>query len=58
MSIGSDINDKGPLDDFSSARSAIFSSGSIRYFLSTADGLIIVLSSLAGGIGYHLLVKI
>ena len=57
MSIGSDIRDKRPLEDSSGAQSTIFSSGSIPYLLSTADGLIILLSSLVGGIGYHLLVQ-
>lgn len=57
MSIGSDISDKRPLEDFSGAQSTIFSSGSIPYLLSTADGLIILLSSLVGGISYHLLVQ-
>ncbi len=55
MSIGSDVRDKTPLEDFSRARSTGFSSGAIPYILSTADGLIILLSSLVGGIGYHLL---
>jgi Undecaprenyl-phosphate glucose phosphotransferase len=55
MSISSDIRDKRPLEDFSSARPALFSSDAIPYLLSTADGFIILLSSLAGGIGYHLL---
>lgn len=55
MSIGSDIRDKRPLENFTSARPAGFSSHAIPYILSISDGLIILLSSLAGGIGYHLL---
>ena len=57
MSIGSDISDQRPLEDFSVARSTIFPSGTIPYLLSTADGLIILLASLVGGVGYHLLVQ-
>jgi Undecaprenyl-phosphate glucose phosphotransferase len=57
MSIGSDIRDKlGQLEDFSRAPPAGFSSGPIPYLLSTADAFIILLSSLAGGIGYQLAV--
>jgi Undecaprenyl-phosphate glucose phosphotransferase len=55
MSIGSDIRHKtGQFDDFSSEPPASFSSDAIPYLLSTADAFIIVLSSLAGGIGYQL----
>jgi Undecaprenyl-phosphate glucose phosphotransferase len=55
MSIGSDIRHKtGQFDDFSSEPPASFSNDAIPYFLSTADAFIIVLSSLAGGIGYQL----
>src|SRR5882757_8876214 len=55
MSIGSDIRDKlGQLEDFSSEPPASFSSDAIPYLLSTADAFIILLSSLAGGIGYQL----
>jgi Undecaprenyl-phosphate glucose phosphotransferase len=57
MSIGSDIGNKmSQLDDFASESSASFSSDAIPYILSAADIIIILLSSLAGGIGYQLLV--
>ena len=55
MSIGSEIGDKRPLDDLSGTRPASFSSDAIPYLLSLADGLIILLSSLVGGVGYHVL---
>jgi Undecaprenyl-phosphate glucose phosphotransferase len=55
MSIGSEIRDKRPLEDLASARPAGFSSDVIPYLLSFADGIVILLSSLAGGIGYHML---
>jgi Undecaprenyl-phosphate glucose phosphotransferase len=55
MSIGSDIRDKaGQLDDSSSKPPASFSGDAIPYLLSTADAFIILLSSIAGGIGYQL----
>ena len=55
MSIGSDIRDKtGQLEDFSSEPPASLSSDAIPYLLSTADAFIILLSSVAGGIGYQL----
>jgi Undecaprenyl-phosphate glucose phosphotransferase len=55
MSIESDIRDKvGQFEDFSGKPPATFSSDAIPYFLSTADAFIILLSSLAGGIGYQL----
>jgi Undecaprenyl-phosphate glucose phosphotransferase len=55
MSIGSEIRDKaGQLDDSSSGPPANFSSDAIPYLLSTADAFIILLSSVAGGIGYQL----
>jgi Undecaprenyl-phosphate glucose phosphotransferase len=55
MSIGSEIRDKAVrLDDSSGRPPASFSSDAIPYILSTADALIILLSSLAGGIGYQL----
>jgi Undecaprenyl-phosphate glucose phosphotransferase len=53
MSIGSDIRDQRPLEDFSNARLASLPSSAIPYLLSIADGLIILLSSLMGGISYH-----
>jgi Undecaprenyl-phosphate glucose phosphotransferase len=55
MLVGSDVRDRRPLEDSSSLRSATFSSDAIPYILSTADGLIILLSSLVGGIGYQFL---
>jgi Undecaprenyl-phosphate glucose phosphotransferase len=55
MSSGSDIRDNaGQLDDFSGKPPASFSSDAIPYLLSTADAFIILLSSVAGGIGYQL----
>jgi undecaprenyl-phosphate galactose phosphotransferase/putative colanic acid biosynthesis UDP-glucose lipid carrier transferase len=55
MSIGSDIREKaGQLDDSSGKPPASFSSDAIPYLLSTADAFIILLSSVAGGIGYQL----
>jgi Undecaprenyl-phosphate glucose phosphotransferase len=55
MSIGSDIrHEAGQFEDFSSEPPVGFSSDAIPYLLSAADVLIIVLSSLAGGIGYRL----
>ena len=57
MSIGSDIRDKiGQLEDYSGEPRAIFSGDAICYILSTADVFVILMSSLAGGIGYQLLV--
>jgi Undecaprenyl-phosphate glucose phosphotransferase len=55
MSIGSEIRDKRPLEEISSIRPAAFSSDAIPYVLSFADGIVILLASLAGGVGYHLL---
>jgi Undecaprenyl-phosphate glucose phosphotransferase len=55
MSIGSDIRDEtAQLEDSSGKSPASISSDAIPYFLSTADALIIVLSSLVGGVGYQL----
>jgi Undecaprenyl-phosphate glucose phosphotransferase len=55
MSIGSEIRDKaGQLDDSSGRPPANFSTDAIPYLLSTTDAFFILLSSLAGGIGYHL----
>jgi Undecaprenyl-phosphate glucose phosphotransferase len=57
MSIGSDIgSEMSQLDNFASKSSANFSSDAIPYILSAADIFIILLSSLAGGIGYQVLV--
>jgi undecaprenyl-phosphate galactose phosphotransferase/putative colanic acid biosynthesis UDP-glucose lipid carrier transferase len=55
MSVGSDIRDKvGQLDESSSKPPASFSSDVIPYLLSTTDASVILLSSIAGGIGYQL----
>jgi len=55
MSIGSEIRDKaGHLDHSSGRPQASFSSDAIPYLLSTTDAFIILVSSLAGGIGYQL----
>jgi undecaprenyl-phosphate galactose phosphotransferase/putative colanic acid biosynthesis UDP-glucose lipid carrier transferase len=55
MSIGSDIRYKlGQLEISSSKRPTSFSNDAIPYLLSTADGLVILLSSLAGEFGYQL----
>jgi Undecaprenyl-phosphate glucose phosphotransferase len=57
MSIGSDIRDKkGLIEDTSRAPWRSFSSDTIPYILSIADAVIILISSLAGGISYQLLV--
>jgi undecaprenyl-phosphate galactose phosphotransferase/putative colanic acid biosynthesis UDP-glucose lipid carrier transferase len=55
MSIGSEIRDERSLGDLADARATSFSSHTIPYILTIADGVIILLSSLAGGIGYQLL---
>ena len=57
MSVGSEIHDKRQLQGLSTARPTGFSSEAIRYVLPIADGCIILLASLAGGIGYHLLAE-
>ncbi|MGA2058214.1 MAG: undecaprenyl-phosphate glucose phosphotransferase [Bradyrhizobium sp.] len=57
MSIGSEIRDERPLGDLARARAASFSSHTIPYILTIADGVVILLSSLAGGIGYQLLAR-
>jgi Undecaprenyl-phosphate glucose phosphotransferase len=55
MSIGSGIRDKArQLEDSSGRQPASFSSDAIPYLLSTADAFVVLLSSLAGGIGYQL----
>ncbi len=56
MSIGSDVRDKaGQVSERSGKpRATNFSSDAIPYLLSTGDALVILLSSLAGGIGYEL----
>jgi Undecaprenyl-phosphate glucose phosphotransferase len=47
-------DETGRLEDYASQPQAFLSSDAISYLLSTADVLIIVLSSFAGGIGYQL----
>jgi undecaprenyl-phosphate glucose phosphotransferase len=55
MSVGSDIRDEaGQLGGSLGKPQASFSSDAIPYLLSTADAFIILMSSLAGGIGYQL----
>src|SRR2546429_928779 len=55
MSIGADIGNKvGQLDQSGGGSPARFSSNAIPYLLSTADAFVILLSSVAGGIGYQL----
>jgi Undecaprenyl-phosphate glucose phosphotransferase len=60
MSIGSDIHHKagqhkaGQPEDSTGKSAAHLSSDAIPYLLSTADASVILLSSLAGGIGYQL----
>ena len=53
MSIGSEIRGERPLGDLADARATSFSSHAIPYILTIADGLVILLSSLVGGIGYQ-----
>jgi Undecaprenyl-phosphate glucose phosphotransferase len=53
MSVGSEIRNKAGLLDHSGRRPASLSGEAIPYFLSTTDALIILLSCLAGGIGYQ-----
>lgn len=55
MAIESDINDKTDRGGGSAGSTpAAFSSDTIPYLLSTADAFVILLSSIAGGIGYQL----
>jgi Undecaprenyl-phosphate glucose phosphotransferase len=57
MSIGSDISDKlVQLEHSSSKRTGNISSDAVPFLLSVADVFIVVLSCLAGGIGYQLAV--
>jgi len=54
MSIGADVgNEVGPIDK-PVGGPARFSSNAVPYLLSTADALVILLSSIVGGIGYQL----
>jgi Undecaprenyl-phosphate glucose phosphotransferase len=56
MSIGSELRNKASEFDNSSGRPpASLSSEAIPYLLSTTDALVILLSSLAGGVGYQFL---
>jgi undecaprenyl-phosphate galactose phosphotransferase/putative colanic acid biosynthesis UDP-glucose lipid carrier transferase len=55
MSIGSEFHDKlGQLDEPSSKPPARFSSDAVPYILSTADAFVILLASVAGGVGYQI----
>lgn len=54
MAYGSEIHDKAQLSEISGKRPSSFSSEAIPYFLSTADAFVILVSSVAGGIGYQL----
>jgi Undecaprenyl-phosphate glucose phosphotransferase len=55
MSIRSDISDQmGQLEQLSRERAATVSSDTIPFLLSIADAFIVLLSCLAGGIGYQL----
>jgi Undecaprenyl-phosphate glucose phosphotransferase len=57
MSVESEIRDEaGQFHDSSGRPPSNISGGSIPYLLSTTDAFIILLSSMAGGIGYQLLV--
>src|ERR1700733_7378213 len=55
MSIGSELSHKRQLEDLSSARPSRLSSDAIPFLLSALDGVVILLSSLLGGIGYQVL---
>jgi Undecaprenyl-phosphate glucose phosphotransferase len=57
MSIGSELRDERPLGEFAIAPPTSFSGQTIPYILMGADGATVVLSGLAGGIGYHLLAR-
>jgi Undecaprenyl-phosphate glucose phosphotransferase len=57
MAVESSIRDKAGEIEYAIGRSAAgFSSEIIPYVLSTSDAVIILLSCLVGGIGYHLLI--
>ncbi len=57
MSVGSDIQDKsGQVGGAFGRAPGTFSSDAIPYLLSTTDALVILLSSVTGGIGYQLVV--
>jgi Undecaprenyl-phosphate glucose phosphotransferase len=55
MSIGSEIRDEVPLADLSAGRPLYFSSPVVSCVLALADAVTIILSGLAGGIGYNLI---
>ncbi|MDE2379867.1 MAG: undecaprenyl-phosphate glucose phosphotransferase [Bradyrhizobium sp.] len=56
MSIGSDIrNEVRQIDHATSRNGLLLSPDLIPYILSTSDALVIMLSSVAGGLGYQLL---
>jgi Undecaprenyl-phosphate glucose phosphotransferase len=57
MLIGSEIDGQRPLGDLTAARAISFSGPAIPYVLAIADGVAILLSSLAGGIGYNFLAR-
>jgi Undecaprenyl-phosphate glucose phosphotransferase len=56
MLIGLGARDGRPLGSLAAVRRPHFSGNAIPYVLEMADGVVILLSSLTGGIGYHLLV--
>ena len=56
MLMGSEVRDGRPLGSLAAVRRPRFSGNAIPYLLEMADGAVILLSSLTGGIGYHLLV--
>lgn len=56
MLLGSEVRDGRPLEGLAGTRRARFSAEAIPYILPIADGMGILLASLAGGIGYHLLI--
>jgi Undecaprenyl-phosphate glucose phosphotransferase len=56
MLIGSEVRDGTPLGELAGVRHTRFSGRAIPYVLQMADGVVILLASLAGGLGYHLLV--
>lgn len=56
MSIGSNIHEVDELGEGLGKTPAAFSVQTIPYLLSTADAFVILLSSILGGIGYHLAV--
>ncbi len=57
MSISSEIRDERPLENLSSPRQTNFSGDAVPLLLPIADGVVILVSSLLGGIGYQLLAQ-